>query len=118
MSSTQEFIEKIREIIQRDYEPSQAELLMQDLNDEAGIRKTFTSSILGSLSGDLMVLPRYFLNMFSKNQNPPIDIPGIWTSGDDDILRRGDEAEVSKLVKRQGAGRVEMRKKFLERNLI
>lgn len=118
MASTQEFISKIREIIQRDYEPSQAEVLMQDLNDEAGVRKTFTSSILGCLSGDLMVLPRYFLNMFSKNENPPMNIPGIWTPTDDSILRDGDQQEINKLIKRQGSGRVEMRKKFLERNLI
>ncbi|KAL3229516.1 DNA-binding protein RAP1 [Nakaseomyces bracarensis] len=118
MASTQEFIEKIREIIQRDYEPSQAEVLMQDLNDEAGVRKSFTSSILGCLSGDLMVLPRFFLNMFSRNENPPVNIPGIWTPTDDEILRNGDLQEINKLIKRQGSGRVEMRKKFLERNLI
>lgn len=118
MTSTSEFLEKLLDVISRDYEPSQAEKLVQDLCNEAGIRKTFSTSILTALSGDLMVFPRYFLNMFKVNANPPADVPGIWTREDDRMLRSSKEEDVRALVKKHGAGRVEMRKKFVEKDLI
>lgn len=118
MSSTGEFLEKVHEVISRDYEPSQAEKLVQDLCDEAGVRKTFSTSILTALSGDLMVFPRYFLNMFKHNVNPPPNVPGIWTREDDRMLRSNKEEDIRALTKRHGTGRMEMRKKFVEKDLI
>ncbi|QLQ79400.1 hypothetical protein HG537_0C00470 [Torulaspora globosa] len=118
MSSTREFLDKLHEVISRDYEPSQAEKLVQDLCDEAGIRKTFSTSILTALSGDLMVFPRYFLNMFKHSSNPPADVPGIWTREDDRMLRSNKEEEIRALIKKHGIGRMEMRKKFVEKDLI
>ncbi|QLL32525.1 hypothetical protein HG536_0D00470 [Torulaspora globosa] len=118
MSSTREFLDKLHEVISRDYEPSQAEKLVQDLCDEAGVRKTFSTSILTALSGDLMVFPRYFLNMFKHSSNPPADVPGIWTREDDRMLRSNKEDEIRALIKKHGTGRMEMRKKFVEKDLI
>lgn len=118
MSSTREFLDKLQEVISRDYEPSQAEKLVQDLCDEAGIRKTFSTSILTALSGDLMVFPRYFLNMFKHSSNPPADVPGIWTREDDRMLRSNKEEDIRALIKKHGTGRMEMRKKFVEKDLI
>lgn len=118
MSSTREFLDKIQDVISRDYEPSQAEKLVQDLCDEAGVRKTFSTSILTALSGDLMVFPRYFLNMFKHSANPPADVPGIWTREDDRMLRSNKEEDLRALVKKHGTGRMEMRKKFVEKDLI
>lgn len=118
MSSTREFMQKIDEVISRDYEPSQAEKLVQDLCDEAGVRKTFSTSILTALSGDLMVFPRYFLNSFKHNANPPMNVPGIWTREDDEMLRSGKDDELKLLEKKHGAGRIEMRRRFIEKDLI
>lgn len=118
MSSTREFLEKLQEVISRDYEPSQAEKLVQDLCDETGVRKTFSTSILTALSGDLMVFPRYFLNIFKSNSNPPMDVPGIWTREDDRMLRSNKEEDIRALIKKHGSGRMEMRKKFVEKDLI
>ena len=118
MSSTREFLEKLQEVISRDYEPSQAEKLVQDLCNETGVRKTFSTSILTALSGDLMVFPRYFLNMFKNNANPPMDVPGIWTREDDRMLRSNKEEDIRALIKKHGSGRMEMRKKFVEKDLI
>lgn len=118
MSSTREFMDKVNEVISRDYEPSQAEKLVQDIAKEAGVRKTFSTSILTALSGDLMVFPRYFLNMFKKGANPPADVPGIWTREDDLLLKSNKEDDRRYLVKKHGVGRMEMRKKFVEKDLI
>lgn len=118
MSNTRGFLEKVHEVISRDYEPSQAEKLVQDLCDEAGVRKTFSTSILTALSGDLMVFPRYFLNMFKNNINPPTNVPGIWTRDDDRMLRSNKEEEIRALIKKHGTGRMEMRRKFVEKDLI
>ncbi|AQZ14590.1 RAP1 (YNL216W) [Zygosaccharomyces parabailii] len=118
MSSTREFLGKVHEVISRDYEPSQAEKLVQDLCDEAGVRKTFSTSILTALSGDLMVFPRYFLNMFKYNTNPPANVPGIWTREDDRMLRSSKEDDLRALAKKHGSGRIEMRRKFVEKDLI
>lgn len=118
MSNTRSFLEKVHEVISRDYEPSQAEKLVQDLCDEAGVRKTFSTSILTALSGDLMVFPRYFLNMFKNNINPPTNVPGIWTRDDDRMLRSNKEDEIRALIKKHGTGRMEMRRKFVEKDLI
>ncbi|SMN19775.1 similar to Saccharomyces cerevisiae YNL216W RAP1 DNA-binding protein involved in either activation or repression of transcription, depending on binding site context [Maudiozyma saulgeensis] len=118
MASTREFMDKIEDVISRDYEPSQAEKLVQDLCDEAGVRKTFSTSILTALSGDLMVFPRYFLNSFKHNANPPMNVPGIWTREDDEILKGGKEEELALIEKKHGTGRIEMRKRFIEKDLI
>lgn len=118
MRSTREFMEKIHEVISREYEPSQAEKLVQDLCDEAGVRKTFSTSILTALSGDLMVFPRYFLNMFKYNVNPPPSVPGIWTREDDRMLISNKDEDIRVLIKKHGAGRIEMRRKFVEKDLI
>ncbi|CAR27177.1 ZYRO0C10692p [Zygosaccharomyces rouxii] len=118
MRSTREFMEKIHEVISREYEPSQAEKLVQDLCDEAGVRKTFSTSILTALSGDLMVFPRYFLNMFRYNVNPPPSVPGIWTREDDRMLISNKDEDIRILTKKHGAGRIEMRRKFVEKELI
>ena len=118
MANTKEFMEKIEEVISRDYEPSQAEKLVQDLCDEAGVRKVFSTSILTALSGDLMVFPRYFLNAFKDNVNPPPNVPGIWTREDDAMLKRGDVADIEFLKKKHGTGRIQMRTKFIEKDLV
>ena len=118
MSNTREFMDKINEVISRDYEPSQAEKLVQDLCDEAGVRKTFSTSILTALSGDLMVFPRYFLNSFKHNANPPMNVPGIWTREDDEMLRGGKDDDMKLLEKKHGAGRIEMRRRFIEKDLV
>lgn len=118
MRSTREFMEKIHEVISREYEPSQAEKLVQDLCDEAGVRKTFSTSILTALSGDLMVFPRYFLNMFKYNVNPPPSVPGIWTREDDRMLISNKDEDLRILTKKHGTGRIEMRRKFVEKELI
>lgn len=116
--STREFLDKINEVISRDYEPSQAEKLVQDLCDDVGVRKTFSTSILTALSGDLMVFPRYFLCMFHFGSNPPMNIPGIWTREDDEMLRSGEESNIKKLTQKHGAGRIEMRKRFIASDLV
>ncbi|KAG0669753.1 DNA-binding transcription factor rap1 [Maudiozyma exigua] len=118
MANTKEFMDKIEEVISRDYEPSQAEKLVQDLCDEAGVRKVFSTSILTALSGDLMVFPRYFLNAFKGDVNPPPNVPGIWTREDDAMLKRGDVEDINLLKKKHGTGRIEMRKKFIEKDLV
>ncbi|SCU94114.1 LADA_0G06634g1_1 [Lachancea dasiensis] len=118
LNSTRKFVDKINEIISRDYEASQAEKLVQDLCEEAGVRKTFSTSILTALSGDLMVFPRYFLCMFSMKANPPLNVPGIWTRDDDEALRRGTEEDVKKLTEKHGSGRIEMRKRFIASDLV
>ena len=118
MSSTREFMQKINDVISRDYEPSQAEKLVQDLCDEAGVRKTFSTSILTALSGDLMVFPRYFLNSFKHNANPPMNVPGIWTREDDEMLRAGKPEDMKLLEKKHGSGRIEMRRRFIEKDLV
>lgn len=118
MSDVREFMNKVNDVISRDYEPSQAEKLVQDLCDEAGVRRTFSTTILTALSGDLMVFPRYFLNMFKHNANPPMNVPGIWTREDDDMLRSGKEEDIEILEKKHGRGRIIMRKRFIERDLI
>lgn len=116
--STRQFMDKLHEVISGDYEPSQAEKLVQDLCDETGIRKNFSTSILTCLSGDLMVFPRYFLNMFKDNVNPPPNVPGIWTHDDDESLKSNDQEQIRKLVKKHGTGRMEMRKRFFEKDLL
>ncbi|EJS42089.1 rap1p [Saccharomyces arboricola H-6] len=116
--STRQFMDKLHEVISGDYEPSQAEKLVQDLCDETGIRKNFSTSILTCLSGDLMVFPRYFLNMFKDNVNPPPHVPGIWTHEDDESLKSNDQEQIRKLVKKHGTGRMEMRKRFFEKDLL
>ncbi|EDO17993.1 hypothetical protein Kpol_1054p40 [Vanderwaltozyma polyspora DSM 70294] len=118
MASTSEFLAKVHEVISRDYEPSQAEKLVQDLCDEAGVRKTFSTSILTALSGDLMVFPRYFLNMFKHNVNPPMNVPGIWTREDDSMLKSNNEDDIKFLINKHGTGRIEMRRRFIEKDLI
>ena len=118
MSSTREFLSNIHEVISRDYEPSQAEKLVQDLCDETGVRKTFSTSILTALSGDLMVFPRYFLNMFKHNVNPPMNVPGVWTREDDTMLKTNKEEDIQFLTKKHGSGRIEMRRRFVEKDLI
>lgn len=65
-----------------------------------------------------MVFPRYFLNMFKNNANPPMDVPGIWTREDDRMLRSNKEEDIRALIKKHGSGRMEMRKKFVEKDLI
>ncbi|SCW03953.1 LAFE_0H02696g1_1 [Lachancea fermentati] len=117
-SSTRAFLEKVNEVISRDYEPSQAEKLVQDLCDEAGVRKTFSTSILTALSGDLMVFPRYFLCMFRYNANPPMNVPGIWTREDDEMLRSGNDDDIKSLTRKHGVGRIEMRKRFIASDLV
>lgn len=116
--NTKAFLDKVNEIISRDYEPSQAEKLVQDLCDDVGVRKTFSTSILTALSGDLMVFPRYFLCMFRFNSNPPLNIPGIWTREDDEMLRTGDESKIKTLAQKHGVGRIEMRKRFIASDLV
>lgn len=116
--NTQQFINKVNEVISRDYEPTEAEKLVQDLADEAGVRVSFSTSILTTLSGDLIVFPRYFLNMFKDNVNPPKNVPGIWTPEDDEMLKQGRPEIVESLIKKHGSARVEMRCKFIERDLI
>nr|CAD61868.1 Repressor Activator Protein 1 [Naumovozyma dairenensis] len=118
MGSTREFMLKVNEVITRDYEPSQAEKLVQDLSDEAGVRRTFSTSILTALSGDLMVFPRYFLTMFKDNINPPPNVPGIWTREDDEMLRSNKGEDLQALEKKHGVGRIEIRRKFVERDLV
>lgn len=118
LGSTQEFMEKVNDVISRDYEPSQAEMLVQNLADECGIRRNFCTAMLTSLSGDLMVIPRYFLNMFQSGTNPPPNVPGIWTAQDDAMLRSGSDEDFAELDKKHGAGRIEMRKRFIETALI
>ncbi|CAI4049561.1 hypothetical protein SKDZ_14G1110 [Saccharomyces kudriavzevii ZP591] len=116
--STRQFMDKLHDVISGDYEPSQAEKLVQDLCDETGIRKNFSTSILTCLSGDLMVFPRYFLNMFKDSVNPPPNVPGIWTREDDESLKDNDQEQIRKLVKKHGTGRMEMRKRFFEKDLL
>lgn len=118
MNTPREFIEKITEIVNREFEPSQAEKLVQILWEELGVRKTFSTAILTSLSGDLMVLPRYFLTMFKKNENPPRNVPGIWTREDDDKLRGGDPNDIEELKLKHGINRIQMRAKFISNNII
>ncbi|CCK70764.1 DNA-binding transcription factor RAP1 KNAG_0F00950 [Huiozyma naganishii CBS 8797] len=118
LGSVREFMQKVDDIISRDYEPTQAEKLVQSLCDEAGIRKTFSTSVLTYLSGDLMLIPRYFLTMFKNNSNPPQDVPGIWTREDDLGLRSGNEETLKELIRKHGTGRIEMRRKFIEKDLI
>ncbi|CCE66150.1 hypothetical protein TPHA_0O01830 [Tetrapisispora phaffii CBS 4417] len=118
MGSVKVFVDKIQEIISRDYEPSQAEKLVQDLCDEVGVRKTFSTSVLTALSGDLMIFPRYFLHMFKENANPPTNVPGIWTPEDDIMLKNNKPQEIDILIQKHGKGRIEMRKRFVERDLI
>ncbi|SCU96307.1 LAME_0F15808g1_1 [Lachancea meyersii CBS 8951] len=116
--STREFLDKINDIISRDYEASQAEKLVQDLCEEAGVRKTFSTGILTALSGDLMVFPRYFLCMFSMNANPPLTVPGIWTRDDDEMLKQGDDNSLKALTEKHGIGRIEMRRRFIASDLV
>ncbi|SCU93273.1 LAFA_0F15522g1_1 [Lachancea sp. 'fantastica'] len=116
--STREFLEKINDIISRDYEASQAEKLVHDLCEEAGVRKTFSTGILTALSGDLMVFPRYFLCMFTMKANPPLNVPGIWTRDDDEILREANEDGLKKLTEKHGLGRIEMRRRFIASDLV
>lgn len=118
LESTREFMKKVNDVISRDYEPSQAEVLVQNLADECGIRRNFCTAMLTSLSGDLMVIPRYFLNMFQTDTNPPANVPGIWTASDDAMLRKGGPRELEELEKKHGSGRIEMRKRFIETALI
>ncbi|SCV05312.1 LANO_0H04698g1_1 [Lachancea nothofagi CBS 11611] len=116
--STRAFLDKINDVISRDYEASQAEKLVQDLCEDAGVRKTFSTSILTALSGDLMVFPRYFLCMFSFKANPPLNVPGIWTREDDETLRHGDGQSMKILTDKHGTGRIEMRKRFIASDLV
>ncbi|CEP64605.1 DNA-binding transcription factor RAP1 LALA0_S12e02762g [Lachancea lanzarotensis] len=116
--SATEFFNKINDIISRDYEASQAEKLVQDLCEEAGVRKTFSTGILTALSGDLMVFPRYFLCMFSMNANPPLNVPGIWTRDDDEILKEANEDGLKRLTEKHGMGRIEMRRRFIASELV
>lgn len=118
LESTRDFMKRVNDVISRDYEPSQAEMLVQNLADECGIRRNFCTAMLTSLSGDLMVIPRYFLNMFQTNTNPPSNVPGIWTASDDAMLRKGGPHELQELEKKHGSGRIEMRKRFIETALI
>lgn len=118
LESTREFMKRVNDVISRDYEPSQAEMLVQNLADECGIRRNFCTAMLTSLSGDLMVIPRYFLNMFQTDTNPPSNVPGIWTASDDAMLRKGGPRELQELEKKHGSGRIEMRKRFIETALI
>lgn len=118
MNSTRSFLDKVNEVISRDYEPSQAEKLVQDLCDEAGVRKTFSTSILTALSGDLMVFPRYFLCMFRYSANPPMNVPGIWTREDDELLRSNNEEDINSLTRKHGVGRIEMRRRFIASDLV
>lgn len=116
--STRNFLEKVENVIKRDYEPSQAEKLVEDLCDEAGVRRGFSTSILTALSGDLMIFPRYFLNMFKNNVNPPLNVPGIWTHEDDAMLSSNDSEDLRHLEKKHGAARIAIRRRFVERDLV
>ncbi|AMD19433.1 HBR532Cp [Eremothecium sinecaudum] len=117
-ASTREFLNKVHDIVNRTYHTSQAEKLVEDLRDECGIRKAFSTSILTALSGDLMVLPRYFLCAFRYSANPPMNVPGIWTKEDDEMLKNGSEEDMKLLVKKHGTGRIEMRKRFHQNDLV
>ncbi|KAG0667350.1 DNA-binding transcription factor rap1 [Monosporozyma unispora] len=114
LESTQDFMDKVNDVISRDYEPSDAETLVQNLANECGIRRNFCTAMLTSLSGDLMVIPRYFLNMFQSGINPPPYVPGVWTTQDDMMLRRNTDEDIKLLEKKHGAGRIEMRRRFIE----
>lgn len=116
--NTRAFLDVVNAIINRDYQPSQAEKLVEDLRDECGVRKAFSTAILTALSGDLMVVPRYFLCAFRFHANPPMNVPGIWTKEDDEMLKGGDSEDIDFLIKKHGNGRIEMRKKFHQSNLV
>lgn len=117
-ATTRDFLNKIHEIVNRTYHTSQAEKLVEDLRDECGIRKAFSTSILTALSGDLMVLPRYFLCSFRYSANPPMNVPGIWTKDDDEMLKNGSDEDMKLLIKKHGTGRIEMRKRFHQNDLV
>ncbi|AAS50591.1 ABL180Wp [Eremothecium gossypii ATCC 10895] len=117
-ATTRDFLNKVHEIVNRTYHTSQAEKLVEDLRDECGIRKAFSTSILTALSGDLMVLPRYFLCAFRYSANPPMNVPGIWTKEDDEMLKNNSDEDMKLLIKKHGSGRIEMRKRFHQNDLV
>ncbi|CCH58869.1 hypothetical protein TBLA_0B00240 [Henningerozyma blattae CBS 6284] len=118
LGSTEEFNNRLNDIITRSYEPTDAEQLVQILANELGIRKSFSTKILTCLSGDLMMFPRYFMHMFRDSVNPPGHLPGVWTEEDDELLRNGDPDDLEELRQKHGEGRIELRRKFIDRDLI
>lgn len=116
--STKEFIQKLEEIITREYDESQADVLVHDLDVECGIRKKYATSVLTALTGDISLFPRYFLTSFKYGIHPPQNVPGIWTKEDDLVLRSKNPEGMKMLEKKHGFARMQMRIRFQENNLV
>lgn len=116
--STKEFIQKLEEIITREYDESQADVLVHDLDVECGIRKKYATSVLTALTGDISLFPRYILTSFKYGVHLPQNVPGIWTKEDDVILRSKNPDGMKMLEKKHGIARMQMRIRFQENNLV
>lgn len=117
-TSTKQFIQKLEEIVTREYDESQADVLVHDLAVECGIRKKYATSVLTALTGDISLLPRYFLTSFKFGVHPPRNVPGIWTKEDDEILRSRNSEGMKILEKKHGLARMQMRLRFQEQSLV
>lgn len=117
-TSTKQFIQKLEEIITREYDESQADVLVQDLAVECGIRKKYATSVLTALTGDISLFPRYFLTSFKHGIHPPQNVPGIWTKEDDEMLRSKNPDGMKLLEKKHGIARMQMRIRLQENDLV
>ena len=105
-------------IITREYDESQADVLVHDLDVECGIRKKYATSVLTALTGDISLFPRYILTSFKYGVHLPQNVPGIWTKEDDVILRSKNPDGMKMLEKKHGIARMQMRIRFQENNLV
>ena len=109
-------VDKIREIVGRNFASEEAEELINALYSEAGIQKKFGMFIIASVCGDLTLIPDYIEQFLKTAQNPPVDIHGIWTKRDDELLKKADEGDKEALefvIKLHGDKRCDLRRTFM-----
>lgn len=111
-------LDKITEIVERTYDSTDAENLIEALYQEAGIQKRFGTFIITSVCGDLSLIPKYIELFLRTGENPPSNCHGIWTKRDDEYLQSGDEEKINIIRELHGDKRIDLRKQFISQELI
>ncbi|KAH3670844.1 hypothetical protein WICMUC_004813 [Wickerhamomyces mucosus] len=99
-------------ITKKDYSSGDAEGLINDLYEGAGIQKKFGTFIITAVCGDLILIPKYMKRFLETAENPPSGIEGVWTPYDDEILMSNDLSRMEELRIKHGDRRIEIRKNF------
>jgi Myb-like DNA-binding protein RAP1 len=115
-------IDKMKEIVGRDYNSGEADQLIDALYEEAGVQKKFGTYIITSVCGDVALIPKYFEMFLKTGQNPPQNVHGVWIQRDDDLLKCADQSNDEKalefVTKLHGEKRVNLRRTFMAENIV